>query len=291
MSTAALLHEPTTTEYASTDGIDCLTRYLDEIGRYPLLTRADEVRLARMIEAGDHGARTRLIEANLRLVVTIARGYAGRGVDLLDLIQEGNLGLMAAADRFDWRQDVKFSTYAAWWIRRGIARVVSRDAGPVRLPERIVRVAPQVRNAERTLEQRLARTPTVAEIAETCGLAERLVEDVQRAARAACSISEPLAGRDVTLAETLHDTSVGDPGASLLEAETQAGLAAALEKLPERSRTVISLRFGLDGSEPQTLTEVAETVGLSRERVRQVEAKTLRDLAYRATREGALLAA
>lgn len=291
MTAAALLDEPTATEFASPGAVDSLTRYLDEIGRYPLLTRADEVRLAKMIEAGDRGARTRLIESNLRLVVAIARGYAGRGVDMLDLIQEGNLGLIAAAERFDWRQDVKFSTYAAWWIRRGIARTVSRDAGPVRLPERIVKVAPQVRNAERMLEQRLSRTPTVAEIAETCGIAERLVEDVQRASRAAFSLSEPLAGTEVTLAETLHDANIDDPGASLFEAETHAGLTAVLEKLPERSRTVISLRYGLDGAEPQTLTEVAETVGLSRERVRQVEAKTLRDLAYRATREGALLAA
>lgn len=292
MTTSQLLDEPApATNLGSPGGIDCLTRYLDEIGRYSLLTRADEVRLAKLIEAGDRGARSRLIESNLRLVVSMARGYAGRGVDMLDLIQEGNLGLMSAAERFDWRQDVRFSTYAAWWIRRCISRAVSRDAGPVRIPERLAKVAPQVRGAERALEQRLARTPTVTEIAEASGLPERLVEDVRRASRSACSLNEPLAGGDVTLAEVLHDTSTDDPDASLLEAETQADLTAALQRLPERARTVISLRFGLDGSEPQTLTEVGEALGLSRERVRQVETKTLREMAARASREGTLLAA
>jgi RNA polymerase sigma factor (sigma-70 family) len=266
---------------------DSLDQYLQEIGRHPLLTRAEEVRLAKRIEAGDRAARERMIEANLRLVVTIAKDYRGRGLDLLDLIQEGTLGLVRAVDRYDWRRGTKLSTYAAWWIKREIAEALLR-ARPVRLPETVRRQVAAVRRAERELEARNGRAASAAELAEALELTVDEVRQAQVAMQPVGSLEEPVTGDDgLARVDLLADDATPDPLAKFDEQAREAELEAKLSRLPERGRRVIELRFGLRGGAAQTADAVAAELGVTRERVRQIELHALRSLGVGAVAQAA----
>ena len=270
---------------------DTMRVYLEQIGRHPLLSADEERRLARLARCGHRAARERLIESNLRLVVALARRHARAGVDPLDLVQEGNIGLMEAAGRFDPARGVRFATYAGWWIRSSMRRAMAAESGPIRLPDRVLDAIVRVRAAERELEQRLRRTPTLAEVARESGLTEAAVDTARRAARPPVELDAPVADGEATVADLLEDPSLADPTGPVAGDEELAALAAALDALDERPRTVVSLRFGLGDAEPATLGDVAGRLRLSRERVRQVESGALRSLARDpALRAGALAA-
>jgi RNA polymerase primary sigma factor len=260
---------------------DVLARYLHEIGRHPLLTRGDELRIARLSASGDESARRRLVECNLRLVVAIARRYRGLGLDLLDLIQEGNVGLMAAAERYDWRRDARFATYASWWIRREICRALSTRSRLIRLPVRIADSATRVKRAERALAQRLGRQAACEEVAREAGVDENTVALVRRAELATISLSEPIAGEGACLEDRLSDEGEGDPARLVADAPGAVGAIVGLPGLSGQTRRVLELRYGLDGGRSHSLAEVAEELDLSRERVRQLAQRALFDLARR----------
>jgi RNA polymerase primary sigma factor len=255
-----------------------LQSYLQGIGRYPLLTRPEEIQLAKRVEAGDESARQRMTESNLRLVVTIAKTYQGRGVDLLDLIQEGTVGLMRAVERFDWRRDVKFSTYAAWWIRHGIAQALS-TARPIRVPDSVLERAGEIRTAERELASRLGREPTTVEVADALELTTRQVDEARAALQPLSSLEEPLRSDDTQRIDLLADPNATDPEAALLEEPRGHDLRERLARLPERGRKVIELRFGLEDGVARTADAVAAQLGVTRERVRQIELHALGKLA------------
>jgi RNA polymerase primary sigma factor len=258
---------------------DSLQLYLAEIGRYPLLTRAQEVQLAKRIESGDPIARQRMIESNLRLVVTIARGYSGHGLELLDLIQEGTLGLMKAVDKYDWRRETKFSTYAAWWIRHGITQALTNSARSIRLPESMLDRLASVRRTERALMARLGQRPSAAEIASELELTPAQVLEALAAGQPVGSLDEP-AGQDgeARQAELVADPVTVDPLQSLVDEAREGELEACLRRLPERGRRVIELRFGLRDGVARTAEAVAAELGVTRERVRQIELNALRKL-------------
>ena len=248
----------------STDA--ALDRYLDDVRRHPLLSRSEERRLGRLGAAGDAAARRRLVECNLRLVVAIARRYRGMGLDLLDLVQEGNLGLIAAAERYDWTREASFATYASWWIRRDICRALSARSRLVRLPRRTAESAARVKRAERELTGRLGRRPSDAELARAAGVGERTVAELRRAELVPASLSEP--GGE----EQLSEDAPADDGVDV---------SAALAALGTRPRRILELRYGLGGRRPRTLDEVACELGISRQRVRTLETRTLLTLAGR----------
>ena len=256
---------------------DALTRYLDEVGRHPLLGPAEELGLARRARGGDARAKRRLVECNLRLVVSLARRYRGLGLDPLDLIQEGNVGLLAAADSYDPSREVRFASYASSCIRREICRALSNRSRLVRLPSRLADASTRVKGTERRLAQELGRRPTAAEVAEAAGVTERTVEDLRRSEQSPVSLSEPIGERAVTLQDVLADDPSHDPARIVASAE-DGGIDAALSRLAPRAREVIELRFGLGGREPATLASVAATLGLSRARVRQLEVRSLLEL-------------
>src|SRR5262245_42117737 len=258
---------------------DSLSPYFQEIGRHPLLSRSEELRLARLAASGDESAKRRLVESNLRLVVVIARRYRNLGLDDLDLIQEGNLGLIAAVERYEPRRDVKFSTFASWWIRRAILAGLSANSRLIRLPARLATHAAKVGRAEQELTQRLGRRPTTAELALAAGIEEALVERLRGARRTIVSLSHPV-GEDeaVTYADVIPDHEQRDPVVGIGEAEERETIGVALAALGERSRRVLELRYGADGADPRTLDEVADDLGVSRDRARKLEAKALREL-------------
>src|SRR5262249_25214619 len=259
---------------------DSLRRHLNEIGPDPLLRRAEEVQVAKRIEAGDPAARQRLVECNLRLVVTIAKSYRSSSVDFLDLIQEGTLGLMQAVDRYDWRRDTKFSTYAAWWIRHGIVQAYATGSQQIRIPDSVRSRAAAVRKAERSLAAELGRTPSVAEIAAKLDLTVEQVHEACAAWRPVGSLTEVRGGEGERLyEEVLADPNTPDPLQALIDETPVIDLEETLQRLPERSRTVIELRFGLRDGVARTADSVADELGVARERVRQIELKTLRRLA------------
>ena len=261
---------------------DPLARYRDEAARYPLLGRAEEIRLAGLARSGDEAARRRLIESNLRLVVVIARRYRGQGLDLMDLVQEGNLGLMTAAERYDRPHELRFSTFAGWWIRRSICRALSTTSRTIRLPIRLAEQASAVRRVEEELTQRLGRRPSSSELAREAGIGEDVLEDLRRAERRPASLSEPIGeGDDTSLGELILDEDALDPAAGVADAQERDGLADAVRALGERPRRVLELRYGIDGDDPRTLEGVAGELGLSRERVRTIEAAALRELSAR----------
>jgi RNA polymerase primary sigma factor len=257
-----------------------LARYLEEIGRHPLLSRAEELRLARLADSGDDAARRSLVESNLRLVVLIARGYRGLGLDLLDLIQEGNIGLITAVEKFDWRRDVKFSTCAGWHIRGAICAALSAKSRLIRLPTRLAEQSTKVGREEQQLTQQLGRSPSAAEVARAAGVDEDVVEDLRRA-RAVVSLSEPVGDGDITLADVIRDDDASDAPLEVADSDDRANVTEAVSALGERSRRVLELRYGTDGREPRTLEQVAGELKLSRERVRKLEAKALRELSMR----------
>jgi len=256
---------------------DALQAYLTDIGRYRLLTRSEERRLAKRIEDGDPVARQRMIESNLRLVVTIAKDFRGRGLELLDLIQEGTLGLMRAVERYDWRRGTKFSTYAAWWIRNAIFQAITNDARTVRLPESVQQRLYDVQRAEAALSMELGRRPSAGEIADELGLTAEQVLECRAAGQPIASLDESFGDDDsATRAELVADPHAVDPLQPLVEEASGHALSATLAQLPERHQRVLELRYGLAGGEPLTIETVAERLGVTRERVRQIELRALR---------------
>jgi RNA polymerase primary sigma factor len=258
---------------------DALQLFLREAGRHPLLTAAQEVELAKRIERGEREAKQRMIQSNLRLVVSIAKNYRNQGLPFLDLIQEGTLGLIRAVEKFDWRRGYKFSTYATWWIRQAVARALADKARTIRMPVHIVERLQKMSRAERLLWTQLGREPTLEEIAEEASLPLQQAREVRAAARASASLDQPVGDTD--------DAVFGDfvPGDGPLPEEQvelslrSQALQEALSALSERERHVLVLRYGLDNEEPRTLEEIGRTLGLTRERVRQIEVESLRRLA------------
>lgn len=261
---------------------DPVRLYLREIGTVPLLTAAQEVALAKRMERGDRAAQRKFVEANLRLVVSIARRYQGRGMELLDLIQEGNRGLLRATEKFDWRKGYKFSTYATWWIRQAVARAIADQSRTVRIPVHLSEAASKLARASRQLEQQLGREPRDAELAARMGVSAarvRRIRDAIRTARDPISL-EAAIGEDETssLGEILADESSLMPE-EIVEGRLRAEqLARALHVLPPRDRLVLRLRFGLGTMRPQTLEEIGQQLGLTRERIRQIEHQALQRL-------------
>jgi RNA polymerase primary sigma factor len=258
---------------------DALQLFLREAGRHPLLTAAQEVTLAKRIERGDGMAKQRMIQSNLRLVVSIAKNYRNQGLPFLDLIQEGTLGLIRAVEKFDWRRGYKFSTYATWWIRQAVARALADKARTIRMPVHIVERLQKMNRAERTLWMELGREPTLDEIAVEANLPVQQAKEVRAAARASTSLDQPVGEEDDAV---FGDFVAGDsplPEEEVEVALRSQALAAALAALPERDRSVVILRYGLDDAEPKTLEEIGRRLGLTRERVRQIELESLKHLA------------
>jgi RNA polymerase primary sigma factor len=255
---------------------DLFRLYLDEIGRHPLLTAEDEVRLAKAYEAGDERARRAMVESNLRLVVSIARRYWATGLPLADLVQEGNLGLLRAVEKFDWRRGVKFSTYATWWIKQAITRgAADRGASPIRLPVHVDEQLGRLRRAQTRLAERLGREPSTGELAAELRLPADAVERLLGSAWAVASLDTPVGDDGAALQDLLTDDSAAGPDALALEAVGREALEQVLAGLPERARQVLVLRFGLDSGTPRTLEEVGAVMGISRERARQMERRAL----------------
>jgi RNA polymerase primary sigma factor len=265
---------------------DALQLFLNEIRRYPLLTAAEEVELAKRIEQGDLEAKERMINSNLRLVVSIAKKYQGQELSLLDLIQEGIFGLIRAAEKFDWRKGYKFSTYATFWIRQAIQRGLANKARTIRIPVHIGQRERKISRAERELQARLGREPSDEEIARAAELPFEQVQEVRDAARTVTSLDRPVGEEGET---ALGDLLEGD--APAVEEEVELSLSEQLlrrtiEELPEPERNVIRLRYGINGDDPQPLRETGRRLGLSAERVRQLESKALKRLATRREIEG-----
>jgi RNA polymerase primary sigma factor len=264
---------------------DSVRTYLKEIGGVSLLSAKDEVRLAKLIEKGDQDAKNALIEANLRLVVSVAKRYMGRGLSLLDLVQEGNLGLIRAVEKFDYRKGFKFSTYATWWIRQAVSRAVADQARTIRIPVHMVDAINRVTRTQRALLQDLGRDPTIAEIGAELGLPPARVEELLKLARETVSLEAPMGDSDASLADFIEDDPARQPEAIAAEKIMKEDLAKTLAGLPERDRRIIELRYGLNGNEPMTLEQVGQEFGVTRERIRQMEIKTLRRLqAFRMAR-------
>jgi RNA polymerase primary sigma factor len=259
--------------------LDSLRLYLRSIGRVELLTAAQEVELAKRIERGDMLAKRQMVEANLRLVVSIAKGYLGRGLSFLDLIQEGSLGLIRAVEKFDYRRGYKFSTYATWWIRQAVTRAIADKARTIRIPVHMVEKLNRVAHVERQLVQKLGREPEPAEIAEELRWPVSDVRDIQRVAQQPVSLEKPIGDEDESeLGDFVADDAVLEPFEEASEHLQKEGVQRALEALPDRERQVIELRYGLSGTEPLTLEEVGRTFGVTRERIRQIENNTLKKL-------------
>jgi len=258
------------------DGAGALDLYLGDIRRHPLVSREDEIELARQIRAGDDRALDRLVAANLRFVVAIARRYAHRGVPLEDLINEGNLGLMRAARRYDETKGVRFLSYAIWWIRQSILGVLARDSHIVRVPAGRIDLARRVSRASGRLSQSLQRAPAVREVALELGMAEQQVREAWETRKHDVSLDAPVSGSDdVPLLELLPDAKQTDPSFRLEREQLGRRLAGGIQRLPEREAEVVSRYFGLDGRRPETLSEIGRSTGVSRERVRTIKDRAL----------------
>jgi RNA polymerase primary sigma factor len=259
---------------------DALQLFLNEMARYPLLTAEEEVELAKLIERGDKAAKDRMINSNLRLVVSIAKKYQGHGLSLLDLIQEGIIGLIRAVEKFDWRKGFKFSTYATWWIRQAVQRGVANKARTIRMPVHIVDRERKISKAERELHVKLGRAPTLEEIAKQAKLPLKQVREVQEAARAVTSLDRPVGSESDTTMGELVSGEEAPPEEELEVSFRTDALRRAIAELPERQQDVLKLRFGLDGDpNPMSLEQIGKTLGITRERVRQIELKALERLA------------
>jgi RNA polymerase primary sigma factor len=260
-------------------GLDSLRLYLSAIGQVPLLTGAEEICLAKRIERGDVLAKQHMVEANLRLVVSIAKGYMGRGLTFLDLIQEGSLGLIRAVEKFDHRRGYKFSTYATWWIRQAVTRAIADKARTIRIPVHMVEKLNKVIHAERLLIQRLGREPTPAEIAAELECSTSEVREVQRMAQQPISLEKPVGEEDDSaLADFVEDLSAESPFEIASEALRRESVTRVLASLPRREREVIEMRYGITGGRSRTLEEVGRAFNITRERVRQIENRTLKKL-------------
>jgi RNA polymerase primary sigma factor len=269
---------------------DSLQLFLNEAGRYPLLTAAQEVEIAKRIEAGDKDAKDLLVNSNLRLVVSIAKKYQGHGLTLLDLIQEGIIGLIRAAEKFDWRKGFKFSTYATWWIRQAVQRGVANKARTIRIPVHIVEREAKISRAERELVAKLERAPTDDEVSQATKLPIKQVREVRAAARAVASLDKPVGEEGGAAYGDLFASEERTPDEQVEVELTEKALHDAIAELSEREQRILTLRYGLAGTEdPKSLEEIGRILGITRERVRQLEGEALRRLAER--REIAALAA
>ncbi|WP_031513356.1 RNA polymerase sigma factor RpoD [Desulfofalx alkaliphila] len=263
-------------------GIDDPVRmYLKEIGRVPLLTPEEEVALAKRMEEGDEEAKRRLAEANLRLVVSIAKRYVGRGMLFLDLIQEGNLGLIKAVEKFDYRKGYKFSTYATWWIRQAITRAIADQARTIRIPVHMVETINKLIRVSRQLLQELGREPTPEEIAKEMDITEEKVREIMKIAQEPVSLETPIGEEeDSHLGDFIEDQDAKAPAEEASYTLLREQLDDVLHTLTDREQKVLRLRFGLDDGRARTLEEVGQKFGVTRERIRQIEAKTLRKLRH-----------
>ena len=267
--------EPEAATVAISGSADSLQLFLADVGRHKLLTAAEEVMLAKRIERGDPTAKRHMIESNLRLVVSIAKGYRGLGVPFLDLIQEGTLGLNRAVEKFDWRRGYKFSTYATWWIRQSVQRAVANHARTIRVPVHVVERQQKLSRAARRLEVELGREATKEELAEATGLPMQHVDEALGAANASVSLNQTVGADDEgELGDLFADREAADPFDEAEESLRRQGVRRALEALPERERRILELRFGFEG-EPWTLEAIGNELDLTRERVRQLEGQAL----------------
>ena len=259
---------------------DALQLFLNEAGRWPLLTKEEEVELAKRIERGDQAAKERMINSNLRLVVSIAKRYQGHGLSLLDLIQEGIIGLIRAVEKFDWRRGFKFSTYATWWIRQAVQRGVANKSRTIRIPVHIADREQRIARAERLLAPRLGRQPTEEEIAKQAKLPLKQLREVRQAARAITSLDRPVGDDGDAALGDLFPSEQVEPEEEITVSLEQDVVRRAVAQLPEREREVVKRRYGMDGDrDPASLEAIGRELGLTRERVRQLEASALEQLA------------
>ena len=266
------------------DGIslaDPIRMYLKEIGKIPLLSTEEEIELAKRMEKGDEEARKKLAEANLRLVVSIAKRYAGRGMQFLDLIQEGNLGLIKAVEKFDYRKGYKFSTYATWWIRQAITRAIADQARTIRIPVHMVETINRLIRTSRQMVQELGREPTPEELAKKLDMPVERVWEIKKISQDPVSLETPIGEEeDSHLGDFIQDDNVMVPADQATFTLLHEQLMESLETLTEREQQVLRLRFGLDDGRPRTLEEVGRVFHVTRERIRQIEAKALRKLRH-----------
>jgi RNA polymerase primary sigma factor len=260
---------------------DPVRMYLKEIGRVPLLSAEEEIKLAHRIEQGDEEAKRRLAEANLRLVVSIAKRYVGRGMLFLDLIQEGNMGLIKAVEKFDYRKGFKFSTYATWWIRQAITRAIADQARTIRIPVHMVETINKLIRVSRQLLQELGREPTPEEVAEKMDMTPEKVREVMKIAQEPVSLETPIGEEDDShLGDFIEDQEALAPSDAAAYELLKEQLEDVLDTLTDREENVLRLRFGLDDGRTRTLEEVGKVFGVTRERIRQIEAKALRKLRH-----------
>ena len=258
---------------------DSLQLFLKDIGKVRLLTAAEEVELAKRIERGDLAAKEKMVESNLRLVVSIAKNYRNQGLPFLDLIQEGTLGLVRAAEKFDYRKGFKFSTYATWWIRQAIARALADKARTIRIPVHVVEKLNKIGRAERKLVTELGREPTPEEIADVTGIEPDEVDSIKRSAQAPVSLEKPVGDEEESeFGQFIADEKAESPFDRAADLLTKEALREALENLSYRERRVLELRYGLGGEHPRTLDEVGRTFNVTRERIRQIENQSLKKL-------------
>ena len=268
--------EPKTEEYGTGDPV---RMYLREIGKVPLLTPEEEQELARRIAQGDQEAAKKMTEANLRLVVSIAKRYVGRGMQLLDLIQEGNLGLLKAVEKYDFTKGFKFSTYATWWVRQAITRALADQARTIRIPVHMVETMNKLTQCSRKLQQELGREPTVEELSKAMRLTPERINEIRQMCMEPVSLESPVGEEDDShLGDFIEDNTSSQPADAVSQAMLRQQLMAILDTLSEREAKVLRLRYGLDDGRPRTLEEVGKEFNVTRERVRQIEAKALRKI-------------
>ncbi|MFP4646538.1 MAG: RNA polymerase sigma factor RpoD/SigA [Candidatus Acetothermia bacterium] len=255
--------------------------YLQEIGKVPLLSREEEVELAKRVEQGDEEARQKLIEANLRLVVSIAKKYVGRGLSFLDLIQEGNIGLMKTIDKFDYRKGFKFSTYATWWIRQSITRAIADQSRTVRIPVHMIKTLRELKEKRSEYEQEHGEPPSREKLAELMGTSKERIRRFENISQYTTSLERPIGDDDNdTLADFIEDEGAPSPAEESYREFLQEELDEALSNLTEREKKIVELRYGLKDSHPRTLKEVAQVFNITRERVRQIEIKAIEKLKH-----------